>query len=119
MCAVTEGFVAAAAATTQARLHQRALELQRENTMQQLRQEFYTERAAALSALARIKFAETAATNAQQNLNLIFVRYRQNQAAITDVIDAQANYAATRLAYYQAIVDYRTARVRLESNLGQ
>ena len=112
-------FGASRSRAAQARLHQRALELQRENTMQQLRQEFYTERAAALSALARIKFAETAATNAQQNLNLIFVRYRQNQAAITDVIDAQANYAATRLAYYQAIVDYRTARVRLEVDPAQ
>ena len=112
-------FGASRSRATQARLRARALELQRDNLMQQLRQEFYTERAAALSALARIKFAATAAANAQQNLNLIFIRYRQNQAAITDVIDAQANYAATRLAYYQAIVDYRTARVRLEVDPAQ
>jgi hypothetical protein len=82
--------------------------------LQRLRQEFYDQRAAALSALARIKLAEEAANSAQQNLNLIFVRYRQNQADITDVIDAQGNSALTRLAYYQAIADYRTARVRLE-----
>jgi hypothetical protein len=30
------------------------------------------------------------------------------------VIDAQGNYAAARLAYYQAIADYRTNRIRLE-----
>ena len=112
-------FGASKSRAAQARLHARSLELQRDNLMQQLRQEFYTERAAALSALARIKFAETAAENAQQNLNLIFIRYRQNQAQITDVIDAQSNYAATRLAYYQAIVDYRTARVRLEVDPAQ
>src|SRR5437868_858972 len=100
-------FGASRSRAAQARLRARALELQRDNLTQQLRQEFYTERAAALSALARIKFAETAAANAQQNLNLIFIRYRQNQAAITDVIDAQANYAATPLAYYQASVDHR------------
>src|SRR5205085_2457520 len=112
-------FGASKSRATQARLRARALELQRDNLTQQLRQEFYTERAAALSALARIKFAETAANAAQENLNLIFIRYRQNQAQITDVIDAQANYAATRLAYYQAIVDYRTARVRLEVDPAQ
>ena len=112
-------FGASRSRATQARLRARALELQRDNLTQQLRQEFYTERAAALSALARIKFAETAANAAQENLNLIFIRYRQNQAQITDVIDAQANYAATRLAYYQAIVDYRTARVRLEVDPAQ
>ncbi len=107
-------FGASKSRATQARLRARSLELQRDNTLQQLRQEFYTQRAAALSALARIKLAETAANAAQQNLNLIFVRYRQNNAAITDVLDAQANYAATRLAYYQAITDYHTARVGLE-----
>ncbi len=107
-------FGASKSRATQARLRARSLELQRDNTLQQLRQEFYTQRAAALSALARIKLAETAANAAQQNLNLLFVRYRQNNAAIIDVIDAQANYATTRLGYYQAITDYRTARVRLE-----
>lgn len=107
-------FGASKSRETQARLRARSLDLQREQTVQRLRQEFYDQRAAALSALARINLAETAANSAQQNLNLIFVRYRQNEADITDVIDAQGNSALTRLAYYQAIADYRTARVRLE-----
>ena len=107
-------FGASKSRATQARLRARALEVQRESLVQQLRQEFYTQRAAALAALARIKTVATAAAAAQQNLNLIFIRYRQSDASITDVIDAQSNYAATRLAYYQAIGDYRTARVRLE-----
>lgn len=112
-------FGASKSRETQARLRARSLDLQREYTVQRLRQEFYDQRAAALSALARIKLAETAANSAQQNLNLIFVRYRQNEADITDVIDAQGNSALTRLAYYQAIADYRTARVRLEIDPSQ
>ncbi|HYP01224.1 MAG TPA: TolC family protein [Pyrinomonadaceae bacterium] len=112
-------FGASKSRETQARLRARSLDLQREYTVQRLRQEFYDQRAAAMSALARIKLAETAANSAQQNLNLIFVRYRQNEADITDVIDAQGNSALTRLAYYQAIADYRTARVRLEIDPSQ
>ena len=112
-------FGASRSRETQARLRARSLDLQREYTLQRLRQEFYDQRAAALSSLARIKVAETAANSAQQNLNLIFVRYRQNQADITDVIDAQGNSALSRLAYYQAIADYRTARVRLEIDPSQ
>ncbi|HEV2800615.1 MAG TPA: TolC family protein [Pyrinomonadaceae bacterium] len=107
-------FGASKSRETQARLRARSLDLQREQTLQRLRQEFYDQRAAALSALERIKLAETAANSAQQHLNLIFIRYRQDQSDITEVIDAQANSAQTRLAYYQAIADYRTARVRLE-----
>jgi outer membrane protein TolC len=112
-------FGASKSRETQARLRLRALELQRESTLQQLRQEFYTQRAAALAAIARIKATETAANAAQTNLNLIFVRYRQGKAVISDIIDAQSNYAATRLAYYQAIADYHTARVRLELDPAQ
>lgn len=112
-------FGASKSRETQAHLRARSLDLQREYTVQRLRQEFYDQRAAALSALARIKLAETAADLAQQNLNLIFVRYRQGEADITDVIDAQGNSALTRLAYYQAIADYRTARVRLETDPSQ
>ena len=107
-------FGASRSRETQARLRARSLEVQRDIVVDQLRQEFYTQRAAALSALARIKSADAAAEAAQQNMNLIFIRYRKGDAQIIDVIDAQSNYAATRLAYYQAIADYRTARVRLE-----
>ena len=112
-------FGASKSRAAQARLRTRSLELQRENTLRQLRQEFYTQRAAALAALSRIKIAETAASTAQQNQNSIFVRYRLNKAAITEVIDAQSNYAGTRLAYYQAIADYHAARVRLEVDPSQ
>jgi outer membrane protein TolC len=99
---------------TQAKLRAQSLELQREITLQQLRQEFYTARANAFSAIERARMTQEAANAAQQNVTQTFTSYRLKKGTILDVIDAQANYAAARLAYYQAIADYRTSRIRLE-----
>jgi outer membrane protein TolC len=98
----------------QARLRAESLDLQRASMTQQLRQEFYTARANALSALERSRMTREAVAASQQNLTLTFAEYRLKKDTILDVIDAQANYAAARLAYYQAIADYRTNRIRLE-----
>lgn len=99
---------------TQARLRARSLDVQHENAVRRLRQEFYASRAGALSALDRIGDTIEAAMAAQKNLNLLFERYRSKKASLLEVIDAESNYSATRLAYYQAIVDYHSARARLE-----
>jgi outer membrane protein TolC len=99
---------------SQAKLRARSLDLQKENTLQQLRQEFYTARASALSALERARMTREATTASQQSLTLAFAAYRLKKGTMLEVIDAQANYAAARLAYYQAIADYRTNRIRLE-----
>jgi outer membrane protein len=112
-------FGAAKSRQKQAELRAQQLDVQRENTVRQLRQEFYTSRAAALSALVRIKETEAGTQAAQQNVTLILARYRQKQATITEVVDAQAAYAEARAAYFQAIVDYHTARIRLETNPGR
>jgi outer membrane protein TolC len=104
---------------TQARLRAQSLEIERENTLRQLRADFYTARANALSALQRINQTRGAADALQQNVTLVFSRYRARKATILDVLDAQSSYAAARLAYYQAIADYRTARVRLEADPAQ
>jgi outer membrane protein TolC len=103
----------------QARLRARSLDLLRESTTQQLRQEFYTARANALSAIERVGMTRAATAASQQSLTLTFASYRLKKGTILDVIDAQANYAAARLAYYQAIADYRTNRIRLEVNPAQ
>jgi len=103
----------------QAHLRAQSLDNQRELLLRQLRHEFYSSRVAALTALTRIKETEAGATAAQQNLTLIFARYRAKKATITDVVDAQSAYADARAAYFQAIIDYRTARIRLEPQLGQ
>lgn len=99
---------------TQARLRARSLDAQRENALLQLKQEFYSARAGALSAWDRIRYAMQAATDAQQNLTLIFRSYRLQKAGLLEVIDAESNYSSTRLEYYQAIVDYQSSRARLE-----
>ncbi|MDQ3819983.1 MAG: TolC family protein, partial [Acidobacteriota bacterium] len=101
---------------TQARLRAESLDLQRVNTLRQLQAEFYTARANALSALERINYTRAAADALERNITLVFSRYRAKKATILDVIDAQSSYASARLAYYQAIGDYRTARVRLEAD---
>ena len=112
-------FGASRSRETQARLRAQSLDAQREVTMRLLQQEFYTARATALSALVRIRETQAGADEAQKNLMLIFASYRAKKATITDVVDAQAAYADARLAYFQAIIDYRTARFRLEQNLGK
>lgn len=103
----------------QARLRAQSLDIERENTLRQLRAEFYTARAGALSALERINQTRGAADALQQNITLVFSRYRARKATILDVLDAQSSYSSARLAYYQAIADYRTARVRLEVDPAQ
>jgi outer membrane protein TolC len=107
-------FGASKSRAAQAQLHARSLDAQRETEVLQLKQEFYAARAGTLSALDRIGDAMQAATAAQQNMTLMFERYRSKKASLLEVIDAESNYSATRLEYYQAIADYHSARARLE-----
>ncbi len=107
-------FGASKSRATQAQLRARSLDAQHQNAIRSLQQEFYAVRAGALSALDRISDTIEAAMAAQIGLNLMFERYRAKKATLLEVIDAQSNYSATRLAYYQAIVDYHSARARLE-----
>jgi outer membrane protein TolC len=107
-------FGASKSRATQAQLRARSLDVQHENAVRGLRQEFHAARAGALSALDRIGDTIEAATAAQKNLDLMFERYRSKKASLLEIIDAQSNYSATRLAYYQAIADYHSSRARLE-----
>ena len=109
-------FGASRSRERQARLRSEQLDIQRELLLRQLRQEFYINRANALGAIERVRYMRSASEAAQQNMTGIFMRYRQRKATILDVIDAQASYAETRSAYYQAIVDYHTSRIRLEED---
>jgi outer membrane protein TolC len=112
-------FGASKSREAQARLRAQSLDAQRELMLRQLRQEFYTARGQALTALTRIKETDAGVAAAQQNLTFIFARYRAKKATITDVVDAQSAFADARLAYFQAIVDYHTAHFRLEPDLGK
>jgi outer membrane protein len=104
---------------TQAKLRAESLDVQRASALQQLRQEFYTARANALSAIERARMTRGATEASQQSLTLAFAAYRLKKGTILEVIDAQSNYADARLAYYQAIADYRTNRIRLELDPAQ
>jgi outer membrane protein len=107
-------FGASKSRATQAELRARSLDVQRANQVLQFKQEFYAARAGALSALDRTRFASQAAAAVEENLRLIFERYRAKKATLLEVLDAESDYSATRLEYYQAIVDYHSARARLE-----
>jgi outer membrane protein TolC len=112
-------FGASKSRETQAELRARSLDIQRDNQVLQLKQEFYAARAGALSALDRTGFAAQAATAAQENLTLTFKRYNAKKATLLEVLDAESDYSTTRLEYYQAIVDYHSARARLELDPAQ
>ncbi|MBA2504106.1 MAG: TolC family protein [Pyrinomonadaceae bacterium] len=103
----------------QARLRAESFEMQRDYTRRALRQEFYAARAVALSALARIKETRIGVESARQHFALVFALFRRNDAPITDLVDAQDALAEANLAHYQAITDYRTSRVRLETTIGR
>lgn len=109
-------FGASRSRERQARLRSEQLDIQRELLVRQLRQEFYINRANALGAIERMRELRQASETAQRNMTSIFMRYRTKKATILDVVDAQASFAETRSAYYQAIVDYHTSRIRLEED---
>jgi outer membrane protein TolC len=109
-------FGASRSRERQAQLRESQLDIQRELLLRQLRQEFYVNRANALGAIERIRDLRAASEASQQNMTSIFMRYRLRKATILDVVDAQTSFAETRVAYYQAIVDYYTSRIRLEED---
>lgn len=100
---------------TQARLRAESFAVQQDFTVRLLRQEFYTARTSAQSALRRIGVTQAGMEAAQRSLTIIFTNYRLDKASVNDVVDAQSDYADARLAYFQAITDFHLARVRLET----
>jgi outer membrane protein TolC len=88
-------------------------ESQRTLEVRSFYQQFYSARTAALSAYSRIDIATTGLGEAERNLNASIARYRAGEAQILEVTDAQTSLAMQRLALYQAIFDYQTARARL------
>lgn len=103
----------------QARLRARILDSSRAQALRGFAQQFYTARAQALSAAERIGLARAALPDAERNLELSVSRYREGEAQIIEVTDAQNTLAAQRMAIYQAIFDYQTAITRLRQATGQ
>jgi outer membrane protein len=109
-------FGASRSRQRQAELRDAALEVQRQNLEKQLSTEFYGARAAMNSASQRMVYTRDAAVISQRNLGAVFGNYLQQKATLLEVNDAQGAFAAARLAYYQAIADYYTARYRLDAD---
>jgi outer membrane protein TolC len=82
-------------------------------------QEFSAARTQALSAATRIRLAAEGVKLAETNLSTSVARYRAGEAQIVEVTDAQTTLAAQRLAFFQALFDYRLALARLSQAAGQ
>jgi outer membrane protein TolC len=103
----------------QARLRAQAAENDRTIALRSFAQQFYAAQAQVASAARRIRFAGTAVSEAQSNLNASIARYRAGEAQIIEVTDALTTLAAQRFALYQAIFDYQTALARLRQATGR
>ena len=104
---------------TQARLRIQQTQNSRSLAERQFAQAFFTTRTQAQSAASRVKQIGLSITDAEQNVAASLARYRAGEAAIVEVTDAQNTLIALRLALYQAIFDYQTARARLLRAIGQ
>jgi outer membrane protein len=109
-------FGASRSRQAQAGLRREGLEALHDSTRRALRQEFYSARALAFSAKERLSDARERADESEKGLKLLTNRFRRHKATMTEVVDAQSAYAEARTAYYQAIADLGTARVRLETD---
>ena len=103
----------------QAELRARAAESVRILAERTLAQQFFSARAQAITAAARIRLASTSIVDAEQNLAASLARYRAGEAQIIEVTEAQNTLIAQRTALYQAIFDYQVARTRLRQATGQ
>ncbi len=110
---------AARSRETQARLRIEQTQNSRALAQRQFAQAFFTARTQAISAAARVKQTGASITDAEQNVSASLARYRAGEASIVEVTDANNTLIALRLALYQAIFDYQTARARLLRAIGQ
>lgn len=103
----------------QARLRAEVAESARIVAQRNFAQQFFSARAQALSAITRIRLADQGIAGAESNVRASVARYRAGEAGILEVTDAQIALRAQRLALYQALFDYQTARARLSQATGQ
>ncbi len=110
---------ASKARQTQAQLRLQQAENNRQLATRQFAQAFFSAGTQAQSAALRIRQIGDGITLAEQNLRASLARYQAGEASIVEVTDAQNTLINQRLALYQAIFDYQTARARLLRAIGQ
>ncbi len=103
----------------QARLRLQQAENNRQLAERQFAQAFFTARSQAQSAASRVRQIAASITDAELNVSASLARYRAGEASIVEVTDANNTLILQRLALYQAIFDYQTARARLLRAIGQ
>jgi outer membrane protein TolC len=72
-----------------------------------------------VAARERIDLARTAVVQAEENLRLLRVRYRNGNATPTDIVDSEAALTRSQQRFYSATYTYRAALARLDYAVGQ
>jgi outer membrane protein TolC len=70
-------------------------------------------------AQERIKVAETAIRQSEENLRINRERYRERVGTATEVLDAQTLVTQAKSDYYRAFYDHQTAAARLNKSRGE
>jgi outer membrane protein TolC len=74
---------------------------------------------AVVAARERIDLSRTAVVQAQENLRLLRVRYRNGNATPTDIVDSETALTRSQQRFYSAAYTYLAALARLDYALGQ
>ncbi|HOP39489.1 MAG TPA: TolC family protein [Geobacteraceae bacterium] len=85
----------------------------------QIRLEYETACNDAQTAEERIRAAEKAVTQGEENLRINKDRYQEHVGTATDVIDAQTLLTKTRAEYYRAVFDHQVAIARIKKAKGE
>jgi outer membrane protein TolC len=72
-----------------------------------------------VAARERIDLARTAVVQAEENLRLLRVRYRNGNATPTDVVDGEAALTRSQQRFFSATYTYLAALARLDYAVGQ
>jgi outer membrane protein len=72
-----------------------------------------------VAARERIGLARTAVTQAEENLRLVRVRYRNGNATPTDIVDSEAALTRSQQRFYSAAYTYLAALARLDYAVGR
>jgi len=72
-----------------------------------------------VAANERIDLARTAVVQADENLRLIRVRYRNGNATPTDIVDSEAALTRSQQRFFSATYTYLAALARLDYAVGQ
>lgn len=88
-------------------------------TESQIKLEYETASNDARIAEERIRTAETAVKQGEENLRINKDRYQEHVGTATDVIDAQTLLTRTRTEYYRAVFDYQVALARIKKAKGE